>query len=142
MVLPDLNLLLYAYNPHVSGHSRAKKWWEEVHHEGRIVLLPHEITFGFVRILTNPKLKEASVPLEVTQGVVDRWLALLNTRVILPDGDHYRRVMKLMRDSHSRGAILSDAILASYAIHHGAELHSNDTDFARFPDLKWCNPLL
>ena len=36
---------------------------------------------------------------------------------------------------------LTDAYLAALAIDYQAELHSCDTDFIRFPGLRWKNPL-
>ncbi len=40
------------------------------------------------------------------------------------------------------GLLISDAVLASYAIENRAVLHTNDADFSRFPALSWRNPLL
>jgi hypothetical protein len=37
--------------------------------------------------------------------------------------------------------LTTDVQLAAYAIEHQGEMYSNDPDFARFPNLKWVNPL-
>jgi toxin-antitoxin system PIN domain toxin len=141
MILPDLNLLLYAYNSSAAQHKKSATWWEQTINSKQIILLPHEILFGFIRIATNKKLGDASVSLKQAKATVDSWLILPNTKIITPDTDHYIRVLELMAKSKSQGPILSDAILASYAIHQGATLCSNDSDFNRFDNLISHNPI-
>lgn len=141
MILPDLNLLLYAYNPHVAQHERARAWWEDAVNSDELIGLPHEISFGFVRIATNRRLGPAAVSLAEARAVVEGWLDLPQARVLFPSARHFTRVMELMRQAMASGAILSDAILASYAIEHRARLCTNDPDFSRFPGLDWENPL-
>lgn len=141
MIIPDLNLLLYAYNPHVSQHQKARKWWEEAMAGDELIGLPHEVLFGFVRIATNPRLDEAAVTLAEARAVVEEWLGLPQARVLVPTAGHFARTMDLMADAMATGALLSDAILAAYAIETSARLCSNDSDFSRFPGLDWENPL-
>lgn len=141
MILPDLNILLYAYNPHVPQHARARRWWAEALSGGELIGLPHEVLFGFVRIATHPRLGDAAVPLEQARAVVCGWLELPHVRVLFPSAMHFRRVMDLMQNAHACGAVLSDAILAAYAMENGARLYTNDADFSRFVGLDWQNPL-
>ena len=141
MILPDLNLLLYAYNPYVPQHAPAKEWWESALNGEELIGLPHEVMLGFVRIATNPKLGAARVPFESARRVVDCWLATSLTRPLLPREDHTQRVFALLAQSGASGQVTSDASLAVYAIEHRATLCSNDGDFARFPGLNWHNPL-
>lgn len=141
MILPDLNLLLYAYNAHVPQHQRARVWWEESMNNDELIALPHEILFGFVRIATHPRFGPAAVSLEQARGVVELWTDLPQARLIAPTPGHFSRVMDLMSRAMARGPVVSDAILAAYAIEHRARLCTNDGDFARFPGLDWHNPL-
>jgi len=141
LILPDLNLLLYAYNPHVAQHALARDWWEHALNDNELIALPHEISFGFVRISTNPRLGQAAVSLDADRVVVEGWLAMPQTRVLRPSSGHFQRVMELMRLAVARGNLLSDAILAAYALEHGARLCTTDSDFSRFPGLNWENPL-
>ena len=141
MILPDLNLLLYAYNSHVPQHPAARAWWEDVVNADELIALPHEILFGFVRIATNPRLGNAAIDLEQAATVVESWVTLPQSRIITPTAGHFARVIGLMNRAMARGPILSDAVLAAYAIEHRACLCTNDTDFARFPELNWRNPL-
>ena len=142
MIIPDLNLLLYAYNPHVAQHERARTWWERTLSGDELIGVPLEISFGFVRISTNPKLGRAQVPLAQARQVVESWLAQPQTRSLSPAANHFDHVMELMAKAMATGPILSDAILAAYAINNRATVYSSDTDFARFKSLNWVNPLI
>jgi len=106
-----------------------------------LIGLPHEILFGFVRIATNPRLREAGVEVDVAETVVGTWLNLPQTRILLPDAAHFARAISLLREADGRGPLLSDAVLASYAIANRATLCSADDDFAKFSGLDWKNPI-
>jgi toxin-antitoxin system PIN domain toxin len=142
MILPDINLLLYAYNPHVPQHVKAAAWWEAALNDEELVGLPNEVALGFVRIAAHPRLGPATIPLNRVREVVDSWLELPNVRVLTPAPDHFARVTDLLADAMASGAVVSDAVLAAYAIANRAVLHTNDADFARFPGLEWSNPLV
>ncbi len=141
MILPDINLLLYAYNPSAPEHDRARSWWESVLNGSELVGLPHEVLFGFVRIATHPNLGPAAVSLKQARSVVEGWIRLPHVRVLSPAPDHFDRTLSLMEASNSIGRVLSDAVLAAHAMAHRATLCSNDSDFARFDGLDWRNPL-
>lgn len=141
MILPDLNLLLYAYNEHMPQHAAARAWWEGAINGDELIGLPHEVSFGFIRIATNPRLGAAAIPLRQARLVVEGWLGLPQVRMLTPGSTHFRRVMDLMEAAMATGPTLSDAILAAYALENRARLHTNDSDFARFPGLDWVNPL-
>jgi toxin-antitoxin system PIN domain toxin len=142
VILPDLNLLLYAYNPHTPQHGAARGWWEQAMNGDELIGIPLEIAFGFVRIATHPKLGAARVPLIDARQVVEGWMDLPQVRTLVPGAVHFNRVMELMTAAMAAGPVLSDAILAAYAIEHRATLFTNDSDFARFPGLMWQNPLI
>lgn len=142
MIVPDINLLLYAYNPHVHQHSAASRWWEGAMNGDELIGLPNEVSLGFVRIASNPRLGAAAVPVNRAREVVETWLTLPNVRVLIPPADHFTKVMALVSQAMGSGPLISDAVLASYAIENRAVLHTNDADFSRFPTLNWRNPLI
>jgi len=142
MILPDINLLLYAYNPHVPQHAAAARWWTSAMNGDELIGLPNEVSLGFIRIASHPRLGAAAVPVDRARQVVETWLALPHVRVLAPAADHFFRVMNLVAQTMGSGPLISDAVLASYAIDHRAVLCTNDGDFARFPALKWHNPLI
>jgi len=96
MILPDLNLLLYAYNPHILQHSAARDWWETVINGDELIGLPYDVSYGFIRIATNRRLGPAAVSLSVARGVVEGWLSLPQVRTLTPNPRHFARVMELM----------------------------------------------
>jgi len=63
VILPDLNLLLYAYNPHTPQYAAARRWWEGAMNGEELIGLPFEVSFGFIRVATNPRLAAAQIPL-------------------------------------------------------------------------------
>jgi len=142
VILPDLNLLLYAYNPYTPQHDAARRWWEGAMSSDELIGMPFEVGFGFIRIATNPRLGAARVALADARRLVESWLQLPQLRTLTPSALHFARVMDLMTSAMAAGSVLSDAILAAYAIENRATLFTNDGDFARFPGLVWTNPLL
>lgn len=141
MILPDINLLLYAYNPHCVRHPEARDWWQQALNGEELIGLPNEVIFGFVRIATHPRIGAARVSLRAARKVVETWLAQPHVRVLSPEPDHFSQTLDLMEKTRASGAVTSDAVLAVYALAHRAVLHTSDSDFARFEGLKWCNPL-
>jgi len=142
VILPDLNLLLYAYNPHMPQHDAARRWWEGAMNGDELIGMPFEVALGFIRIATNPRLGAARVALTDARSLVESWLHLPQLRTLTPSALHFSRTMDLMASAMAAGPVLSDAILAAYAIENRATLFTNDGDFARFPGLEWTNPLL
>lgn len=142
MILPDINLLLYAYNPHSPHHDRAFDWWREALAGEELIGIPHEVSLGFVRIATNPRLGAAAVNLAKARKTVLGWTGLSHVRLLEPKSNHLERVLELTQKAAGSGALVSDAILAAHAIANRATLFSNDDDFSKFPGLMWQNPLV
>jgi toxin-antitoxin system PIN domain toxin len=141
VIIPDLNLLLYAYNPHTPQHGAARRWWEQAMNGDELIGIPLEIAFGFVRIATHPRLGPATVSVEAAKRVVLTWLKQPGARILLPKEDHTSKVLDLMQRAGASGALTSDASLAVHAMENRATLCTIDSDFARFPGLDWKNPL-
>lgn len=83
----------------------------------------------------------AAVPLATARQVVETWLNLPHVRVLAPPAGHVAKVMALVAQAMGSGSLVSDAVLAFYAIENRAVLHTNNADFSRFPTLNWRNPL-
>lgn len=138
MILPDLNLLIYAYNLAAPDHAAARQWWEDIMTRQEPVGLPAAVALGFVRLMTNPKVIQPPMPLADALTEVKRWLAAPNVTVLQLTSRHWEELEKI----GWTGPAVSDAHLAALAIEHGCELHSNDTDFSTCPGLHWRNPLV
>lgn len=141
MIVPDINLLLYAYDDRSRYHSAAREWWEETLTGARRVGLTWHTILGFVRLSTNPRLFD--VPVAPTDAIraVRSWLDQPGVEILSPGERHADIVFGLIEEAGVAGNLTPDAHLAAIAIEHQAELASNDRDFGRFRGLRWFNPL-
>ena len=141
MILPDVNLLLYAYNEAAAPHARARAWWEDLLTRQHPVGLPWAVVLGFVRLATHPRVLEEPLSPAAALDRVDTWFAQPAVRILDPGSRHLAILRTLLDATGLAAGLTTDAHLAALAIEHQAELHSNDLDFARFPGLRWHNPL-
>lgn len=141
MLIPDINLLVYAYNSDAPDHSAAKRWWEDALSGDRAVGLSWLVLLGFMRIMTSRRVLIRPLPVSTAVGHIRSWLAHSPAQVLHPGPRHLEILERLAAESRVTGEHTTDLHLAALAIEHQAELHSNDTDFARFPGLRWFNPL-
>jgi len=135
----DVNLLLSATNPEHPNYSRHRAFLERILNEDEVVAFPWHTLLGFLRIATNRRLKFSLEP-QVAAEWIDGWLALPNVRILHPGERHWAILRELIDVVPAAGKLVPDAHLAALAIENGAELCSADTDFSRFPRLKWTDP--
>lgn len=141
MIVADLNLLVHAYNSDSPRHAPAREWWEQRMSEPKPISLPWVVLLGFVRISTHPSILDNPMPVEVACGHVRSWLAQPQVMILQPGDGHAELVFGFLEELGTAGNLTTDAHLAAVTIEHQAELHTTDADFARFPGLKWRNPL-
>ena len=141
MIVVDANLLLYAYDPGSPDHKAARKWIEGAFSSVEIIGIPWQTVWAFLRIITNSKLPGQRVTLERAIEVVDMWLEQPNVRFLAPGERHWTLLRQMMSEGQAPGPLLTDAQLAAITIEYGGVLHTTDRDFARFPGLRWVNPL-
>jgi len=140
-MLVDANLLLYAVDESSVHHQRAREWLTEVLNGHRRVALPWLALAAFVRISTNPRASDQPLsPGEAWRHVTD-WLACDVTWIPNPTDHHADVLGSLLLRYDLRANMVTDAQLAALAIEHGLALCSADTDFARFSEIRWVNPL-
>lgn len=141
MIVPDINLLLHAYNGESSVHPAARKWWEALLNSTRPVGLPWATMLGFIRIGTHRQILANPLPVATACAHARAWLAQPYVNVLDPGARHAEILFGLLESLGTAGNLTTDAHLAALAIEHQAELHSTDSDFARFRGLRWTNPL-
>jgi uncharacterized protein len=142
MILIDANLLLYAKVVNYPQHRRAHGWLEaRLNAPGRVGL-PWPSLLAFLRIITNPRLFETPLSMAQAWGQVQEWLALPTVWTPDPTERHAAILSQLLQSTSVIANLVADAHLAALAIEHGLILCSSDSDFARFPGLRWENPLL
>jgi len=142
LILVDANILLYAEDSLSPLHQQARIWWDDQLSRSEPVGLCWTVLSAFIRIGTNPRVFEHPLSLAQALARVQSWLDQPCTRVISPTEGHWTLFRQMLTDGQAVANLVTDAHLAALAIEHGCELASTDSDFARFPKLKWINPLI
>jgi len=142
VIVPDANLLLYAYDSESERQPAASRWLGSSLSGTEIVGLSWISIGAFLRISTNPRLGRNLLPMAQATRLVDGWLAVRNVRLIVPGEGHWSLLKDLLIAGRVQGPVTTDAQLAALTIESGGVLHTTDRDFARFPGLRWVNPLL
>lgn len=141
MILVDSNLLIYAYMTGLSQHNAAHRWLDQVLNGTPRVGLPWSSLLAFLRLVTNPRVFEQIPSMTEAWHQVEQWLQAESVWIPLPTERHAEVLGHLLARTGGGSKLVSDAHLAALAIEHGLTLCSADGDIARFPGLKWENPL-
>jgi toxin-antitoxin system PIN domain toxin len=141
VILPDLNLILYAHNRDALHHTAAHDWWEGLLNGTEPVAIPWIVALGFIRLVTHRSAMITPMSPATAMAYVRAWFARSNVERLDPGPQHVDLLDRLLSSTGTGGNLTTDAHLAALAIEHQCELHSNDNDFARFPGLRWRNPL-
>ncbi len=140
-MLVDANILLYAVDEESRFHPTARGWLERELNGPRPIGLPWMSLTAFVRLATNPRaLREPLAPGDAWQ-FVEEWLDAPAAWVPAPGRGHQEILGRLVRELDLRGNLVSDGVLAAVCIEHGLPIVSADSDFARFREVAWLNPL-
>jgi hypothetical protein len=141
VIIPDANLLLYAYNEGARRHKAALAWWEKLVRGSEEIGLPWIVALAFIRISTNPRITAPAVPVREAVQTVEAWLATERVRILQPGIRHASILFELLGQVGTAGNLTTDAHIAALAIEYQAVVHTTDTDFARFSGCRWVNPL-
>ena len=141
MILPDANLLLYAYHPRAEQHEASRAWLKGACSGSELVRIPWLSLWAFLRISSNPRVFEQPLSSEEAGAAVSSWFARPNAGILEPGERHWEILRGLLVEGQSAGPLVTDAVLAALAIEHGVTLHTTDRDFSRFTGLKWQNPI-
>lgn len=141
MILPDVNVLVHAYNTGAANHPQARAWWERTLSDPEPVALPWVVILGYVRIMTNPRVLPRPVAVVDAARDVRSWLGCPQVTIIQPLEKHADLFFGFITTLGKGANLTTDAHLAALAIEHGARIASTDTDFARFNGVRWFNPL-
>jgi len=141
VILVDANLLLYAYHPRAEQHEESRAWLEAVLSGPDLVRFAWLTLWAFLRIATSPRVFESPLSTSEAEAAISSWLGQPAVGILDPGERHWDILRGLVRDGQAAGALVMDAVLAAIALEHGATICTTDRDFARFPGLKWMNPL-
>ena len=141
MIVPDVNLLVYAYDQQARYHGSARRWWEDLVNGTERVGVPWVVSTGFMRLITHPRVLAGPAAPADAVDFVSEWFRFPHITPINPGGAHLTHLRRGLVAAGVGGNLVTDCHIAALAIEYQAEVHSNDTDFARFPGLRWRNPL-
>ncbi len=141
MIVPDVNLLVYAYTGSAPFHEEARQWWESVLSGREPVGLTYVTAHGYVRLMTHPRIMTHPLRPDAALEDVDAWLSVPSVSFIGPGPRHMELLRHLLERAGTGANLVTDAVIAAIAIEYQATVYSTDTDFARFEGVRWANPL-
>ena len=141
MILLDANLLIYAHVDAFPQHRAAREWLDEQLNGVGPVGMPWPSVLAFLRVVTNPRGFQHAESMADAWAQANAWLACERVWVPQPSERHAELLAGLLQLPGVHGNLVPDAHLAALALEHGLVLCSSDSDFARFPGLRWQNPL-
>jgi len=142
MIVPDANLLLYAYDSDSPFHERARAWLQECLSGREPVGFTHPTLFAFIRIATSSKVYANPMTLAEAAEHVRSWLARRVSQILQASADHAEQVIVLLQaGGGTAGNLVTDAQIAALALAYRAVIHTADRDFLRFPGVRSRFPL-
>lgn len=143
MILPDVNVLVCAYRPEVERHGAYADWLRGLVQGADQIALHDAVLAGFLRVVTNPRVfPDEPSPTSAALEFVSRLRRAKRARWV-PAGNRSWEALGALVDGDRaiRGNLVPDAHLAAVAVTHGCRLATTDRGFARFPGLRWFDPV-
>jgi toxin-antitoxin system PIN domain toxin len=142
MIVPDANILLYAYYSRSDRYEASRRWLETTLDGTEVVAFTWLTTWAFLRISTSPRIFTYPLTAAEATAAVSSWLERPQVAIIEPGEKHWEILQRFLREGQSIGPLAMDAALAALVVEHGATLYTTDRDFSRFEGLSWRNPLV
>jgi toxin-antitoxin system PIN domain toxin len=142
MILPDVNVLVYAFRREVPRHEEYAAWLSAVAAGTEEIALHEAPLSGFVRIVTNGRIFDRPAPTALALEFVERLVRAPRSRWLSASEVTWTRFTELLaQDAAATGNLVPDALLAAMSLAHGCRLATADRGFARFPGLAWFDPV-
>lgn len=141
MILPDVNVLVYAHREECDRHAEYREWLEGIWAGPSSFGVSDVVLSGCLRVITHPRIFTIPTPLETALRYVNQVRGQSNCVAVSPGRRHWGIFCDLCRVARARGNLVPDAYLAALAIESGCEWITTDRDYARFPGLNWRHPL-
>ena len=141
MILPDVNVLVYAHREDAPNHTAYREWLETVINGDQAYGMADLVLSGFMRIVTHPRVFSHPSGLDQALAFVTDIRNQPNCVPIGPGPRHWSIFVRLCKTANVKGNLVPDAYLAALAIESGSEWITTDRDFSRFPQLSWRHPL-
>jgi uncharacterized protein len=140
MMLPDVNVLIYALQSDAPEHALCHGWLDSLVNGNETYGMSPHVLASVVRIVTHPRILVRPYRLEKVIAFANLLLDQPHCQSVQPGARHWRIFCDLCRGANATGNLVQDAWLAALAIESGCEWITMDRDFARFPGLRWRTP--
>ena len=140
MILPDANVLLYAFRTDYLNHARHLEWVRQMVEGDTVYGISPQVLGSFIRISTNARIHPQPAGLDKALEFANALLSQPHCQMISPGPRHWEIFTRLCREAHVSGDLTRDAWFAALAIESGCEWITHDRDYARFPRLRWRPP--
>ena len=141
MILLDANILVSAHRADADQHREIKPWLEATLRDLAGLVVSELALSGCLRVITHPKIFKKPTPLAQALDFLEDFRSREEVHLLAPGPGHWKIFIDLCRRSDARGNLVPDAFHAALAIELGCEWLTLDRGFARFPGLKWRDPL-
>ena len=141
MILPDVNVLIYAFRSDSTAHADYREWLHGVVNGQAAYGMSPQVLSSVVRITTHPRIFASPSRLEDVLGFARVLLEQPTCTVVAPGPRHFTIFEDLCRQAAATGNLVQDAWFAALALESGCEWITTDGDYARFPGLSWRRPL-
>lgn len=141
MILPDVNVLVYAHREDSARHSDYRDWLNRILASDAAFGISDLVLSGFLRVVTHPRVFSDPTPLDVAMEYAASVRNHPHAVTLAPGERHWEIFQRLCQEVSARGNLIADAYLAALAIEAGAEWITTDRDYARFSGLRWRHPL-
>ena len=141
MILPDVNILVYAHREDAPNHSKFREWLEALINGDQAYAMSDIVLSGFLRVVTHPRVFSPPSSIEQALAFVSDVRDQPTCVLVQPGSRHWSIFERLCRTASVKGNLVPDAYLAALAIESGSEWITTDRDFSRFPELSWRHPL-
>ena len=140
MILPDVNVLIYAFRSDATQHAICKRWLDDViAADAQFGISPLALS-AVARVTTNPRIFKEPSSIDDVLAYCNNLLNQPHCGVVQPGNRHWAIFSRLCRSAGVRGPLVADAWFAALAIEHGCTWITCDRDYARFPGLDWREP--
>ena len=140
MILPDVNVLLYAFRSDSVNHAASRAWLDGVVNGDEAYGMSPQVVCSVVRIATHSRIFASPSRLDNALAFGRALLAQPTCTVLQPGPRHFAIFEDLCRRSAATGNLVQDAWFAALAVESGCEWITTDGDYARFPGLRWRRP--
>jgi toxin-antitoxin system PIN domain toxin len=140
MILPDVNVLVYAHRADAPNHAAYHQWLEAMISGDQPYGMSDIVLSGFLRVVTHPRVFNPPSTIEQALAFAADVREQPNCVVVMPGSRHWAIFERLCTAANAKGNLVPDAYLAALAIESGGEWITTDRDYSRFPGLSWRHP--